>query len=114
VTSYSLSTAVLDNPATGSGTTTAASTTPGRIVASPLNYHTPYVQQFSLDIQHVFTPTFMIDAGYFGTHGTHLLGMLEINQPQPNAWVGKVSIATPEPPELLVFRHSSTQPRIAF
>jgi len=91
VTSYSLSTAVLDNPATGSGTTTAASTTPGRIVASPLNYHTPYVQQFSLDIQHVFTPTFMIDAGYFGTHGTHLLGMLEINQPQPNAWVGKVS-----------------------
>jgi hypothetical protein len=91
VTSYSLSTAVFDSPATGSGTTTAASTTPGRIVASPVNYNTPYIQQFSLDIQHVFTPTFMLDVGYFGTHGTHLLGMMDINEPLPNAWVGKVS-----------------------
>ncbi len=91
VTSYSLGTAVFDSPATGSGTTTAASTTPGRIVASPVNYQTPYIQQFSLDIQHTFTPTFMIDAGYFGTHGTHLLGMMDINEPLPNAWVGKVS-----------------------
>jgi len=91
VTSYSLSTAVLDNPATGTGTSTAASTTPGRITASPLNYHTPYIEQYSLDVQHVFTPTFMIDLGYFGTRGTHLLGMMDINEPHPNAWVGQVS-----------------------
>jgi hypothetical protein len=91
VTSYSLSTAVFDDPATGSGTTTAASTTPGRIVASPIDYKTPYIEQYSLDIQHVFSPTFMIDVGYFGTHGTKLLGMSEMNQPKPNTWVGKVS-----------------------
>lgn len=91
VTSYSLSTAVLDNPAGGSGTTTAASATPGRIVASPLKYNTPYVQQYSLDIQQQITPTFLIDVGFFGTHGTHLIGLIDINEPTPNSFVGKLS-----------------------
>jgi hypothetical protein len=91
VTSYSLSTAVLDNPASGSGTTTAASTTPGRIVASPLNYNTPYVQQYSLDIQQQLSPTFFLDVGYFGTHGTHLIGLIDLNESTPNSFVGKLS-----------------------
>jgi hypothetical protein len=91
VTSYAVSTAVLDNPAGGSGTTTAASTTPGRLVASPLTYNTPYVQQYSLDIQQQLAPTFFLDVGYFGTHGTHLIGLLDINEPMPNSFVGKVS-----------------------
>jgi hypothetical protein len=91
VTSYSLSTATLDSPAGGAAGSPAASTTPGRIVASPINYHTPYVQQYSLDLQQAITPTFLIDIGYFGTHGTHLIGLININEPQPNAWVGKIS-----------------------
>jgi hypothetical protein len=91
VTSYSVSTALLDNPAGGTGTTTAASTTPGRLVASPINYNTPYVQQYSLDIQQQLSPTFFLDVGYFGTHGTHLIGLLDINEPTPNSFVGKVS-----------------------
>src|ERR1035437_586653 len=92
VTSYALANAVLGNPATGSGTTTAASTTPGRIQATPLNYHTPYIQQFSLDIQEQFSPTFMIDIGYFGTHGTHLLGAaVDLNEAVPNSYIGKIS-----------------------
>jgi Carboxypeptidase regulatory-like domain/TonB-dependent Receptor Plug Domain len=91
VTSYSLSTAVLDNPAGGSGTTTQASTTPGRVVASPIHYNTPYVQQYSLDVQQMITPTFMLDVGFFGTHGTHLIGLLDINEPTPNSFAGKLS-----------------------
>jgi len=91
VTSYSLSTAVLDNPAGGSGTTTAVSTTPGRLVASPIHYNTPYMQQYSLDVQQALTPTFMLDVGYFGTHGTHLIGLIDINEPTPNSFVGKLS-----------------------
>ena len=90
VTNYSLSTAVLDSPATGSGTTTAASTSPGGIEASPINYHTPYIQQYSLDIQQQLSPTFMLDIGYFGTHGTHLLGKVNEDEPVPNSWVGKI------------------------
>jgi outer membrane receptor protein involved in Fe transport len=89
VASYSQTNAVLDNP-TGGATATTPSKTPGRLQALPLNYKTPYTQQYSLDIQQELAPTFMLDVGYFGTHGTHLLGILELNQPAPGAWVGKV------------------------
>lgn len=91
VTSYSLATAVLDNPAGGNGQTTPASNTPGRLVASPIHYNTPYIQQYSLDIQQQLTPTFLLDVGYFGTHGTHLIGLININEPMPNSFVGKIS-----------------------
>ena len=82
VSSYSQTYAVLDNPA-GGATSSTPSSTPGRIQALPLNYKTPYIQQYSLDIQQQITPTLMLDVGYFGDHGTHLLGILEINQPGP-------------------------------
>ena len=32
-------------------------------------YKTPYVQQFSLDMQQAITPTMTLDVGYFGDHG---------------------------------------------
>ncbi len=67
---------------------------PGRIQAVPTNYKTPYVQQFSLDIQQQLSPTLFFDLGYFGDHGTHLLGALEINQPVPGAWMGVVNPLT--------------------
>ncbi|HEX8813472.1 MAG TPA: adenylyl cyclase, partial [Terracidiphilus sp.] len=89
VATYSISQASLDSP-TG-GATTALSTTPGRIQAVPLKYQTPYVQQFSLDLQQQITPSFFVDLGYFGDHGTHLLGALELNQPMPGAYMGVVS-----------------------
>jgi Carboxypeptidase regulatory-like domain len=92
VASYSQTNAVLDNP-TGGATSTTPSKTPGRIQALPLNFKTPYIQQYSLDIQQEIASTLMLDVGYFGDHGTHLLGILEINQPAPGAWVGKVQPA---------------------
>jgi hypothetical protein len=52
------------------------------------------MQQYSLDLQQQITPTFMVDVGYFGTHGTHLAGAVEINQPVPGAWRGKVDPRT--------------------
>lgn len=86
VATYSVGEASLDTPA--GGATTALSTTPARIQALPLTFQTPYVQQFSLDIQQELAPKFMMDVGYFGDHGTHLLGALNIDQPQPGAWLG--------------------------
>ena len=94
VTSYSLSTATLDNPTGKTSVAPAASTTPGRIVASPLNYHTPYIQQFSLDIQQQLSPTFALDIGYFGTHGTHLIGLVDINELAPNAFAATSILPT--------------------
>jgi hypothetical protein len=89
VATYSVGQASFDSP-TG-GALTALSATPGRIQAVPTDYRTPYVQQFSLDLQQQLTPTLIFDLGYFGDHGTRLLGALEINQPKPGAWQGVVN-----------------------
>jgi hypothetical protein len=86
----SASVSTLDNPSVACPTS-SPSTTPGRVIASPINYHTPYVQQYSLDLQQMVTPSFMIDVGFFGTHGTHLIGLVDINESRPGAYVGKVS-----------------------
>ncbi len=88
VATYSAGQTSFDSPA--GGATTGLSTTPGRVQAVPLNFQQPYVQQFSLDLQQQITSKTFLDVGYFGDHGTHLLGALNINQPAPGAWVGKV------------------------
>jgi hypothetical protein len=90
VSTYSQSAAVLDNP-TGGAVSTTKSTLPGHLYTLPINYHTPYVQQFSLDLQQQITPSLMFDLGYVGSHSTHLVGVLNINQPKPGAWRGVVT-----------------------
>lgn len=92
VATYSVSEASFDSP--GGGTLTGVSTTPGRVQAVPTDYTTPYVQQYSFDVQQQLTPTFFFDVGYFGDHGTHLLGAEEINQPLPGSWMGVVNPLT--------------------
>jgi hypothetical protein len=52
------------------------------------------MQQYSLDVQQQFSPTMTLDIGYFGTHGTHLAGAVNIDQPVPNAWRGVVDPRT--------------------
>ena len=89
VATYSVGEAVFDSPA--GGATTGLSTTPGRIQAVPLTFQTPYVQQYSLDLQHEFTPKFMMDVGYFGDHGNHLMGAMNIDEPLPGAWLGNAN-----------------------
>ena len=89
VATYSVSEASFDSPA--GGALSALSTTPGRIQAVPTEYKTPYVQQYSLDLQQQLAPSFFLDIGYFGDHGTHLLGALEADQPIPGAWMGVVN-----------------------
>ena len=88
VATYSVGQTSFDSPA--GGATTALSSTPGRIQAVPLTYKTPYVQQYSLDVQQAITPTLVLDVGYFGDHGTHLLGAENLDQPRPGAWIGVV------------------------
>jgi hypothetical protein len=89
VSTYSVGQSTLDTPA--GGASTAFSTTPARIQGVPLTFQTPYVQQFSLDIQQELAAKFMIDVGYFGDHGTHLLGAMDIDQPLPGAWLGNAN-----------------------
>jgi hypothetical protein len=76
-------TASLDDPAGG---TAALNLAPPALNGTPLIYQTPYVQQFSLDVQQEVTPTMTLDVGYFGDHGTHLLGVVDINEIRPGAF----------------------------
>jgi hypothetical protein len=65
------------------GNAPVAPLTPPTLYGSPVNYQTPYAQQFSVDLQQAITPTLMLDVGYFGDHGTHLQGKIDINEAPP-------------------------------
>ena len=71
------------------GTAAVANLTPPTLRGSPINYQTPYAQQFSVDIQRAVTSTLMLDVGYFGDHGTHLQGVIDINEVQPGLFAQK-------------------------
>lgn len=47
----------------------------------PVDYKSPYSQQWSLDIQRQFGGTWLADIGYYGSNGIHLPGFEELNQP---------------------------------
>jgi hypothetical protein len=53
---------------------------------NPNNWKLPYSQMYNLDVQHQFTPTTMLDIGYVGNLGRHLIGVVDINMPQPLAF----------------------------
>jgi hypothetical protein len=45
----------------------------------PSDPQTPYVQQWSLDVQREVAKGLILDVGYFGSKGTHLLGIVDLN-----------------------------------
>jgi hypothetical protein len=49
------------------------------------NFRPSYTQAIDLNIQHSFTPSVILQVGYVSTHGTHLLGLFDINPEQPGA-----------------------------
>jgi hypothetical protein len=49
----------------------------------PVNYKSPYTQQWSLDIQRQIGTTWFVDVGYYGNNGIHLPGYTDLNQPAP-------------------------------
>ena len=53
---------------------------------SPNNWTLPYSQMFNLDVQQQITPKTMIDIGYYGSLGRHLMGIVDVNMPQIGAF----------------------------
>jgi hypothetical protein len=60
------------------------------VITSPLVLHAtqlpalvPYAQQWNLTIQHQLTKDTVIEVAYVGSKGTHLLGIVDINQAYP-------------------------------
>jgi hypothetical protein len=46
----------------------------------PYRAHTPYVQEWSLDLQRELRQNMLFDIGYYGSKSTHLLGSVDLNQ----------------------------------
>jgi len=79
VTSVNISNPSLDNPAAS----LAASAAPLNLRGIPFDSETPYVQQFSLGAQREVLRGLVIDVGYFGSKGTSLLGIVDLNLVPP-------------------------------
>jgi hypothetical protein len=62
------------------GGTTNVSLAPLALAATPIAAHTPYSMSWSLDIQRQLPRGIVLDVGYYGTKGTHLQGIVDINE----------------------------------
>src|SRR5579883_599606 len=83
------------NPA-GAGTV-AVSVAPPALAAIGIPWKTPYMQQYSFDVQRELPRRFVVDLGYFGSKGTHLIGGADINEAPPGAGVA-AGITSPNTP----------------
>jgi hypothetical protein len=87
----SISNTNLSKPASGIADVNLSPATIGGV--GP-NWKQPYSMMWSLDMQHQFTPTTVFDIGYYGSVGRHLIGILDVNMPQPGAFL---SVGIPGP-----------------
>lgn len=72
----------LANPAAGSA---AVNLNPPGLIGFAEKWHPSYTEQFSLDVQREIAPNLIVDVGYYGQHGVHLVGQRDINEVQPGA-----------------------------
>jgi hypothetical protein len=77
----SVSNVRLDNPV--SDATIPLSAAAATIRAIDPEWHTPYMQHWSLDWQQQLKANTMVSVGYYGSKGTHLIGITEINEIPP-------------------------------
>lgn len=68
------------------GTATTTVTPPYIYGPNPNFWKLPYSEMFNLDVQHQFGHGMMLDVGYAGNLGRHLMGGIDINQPQALAF----------------------------
>ena len=81
----SIQTITINNTTTRNitGGTVAVSTAPPAVNAVGIPFKTPYMQQWSLDIQQELPHRVIVDIGYFGSKGTNLIGTADINEVYP-------------------------------
>ena len=73
----------MDNPVPPSQSVVASAATISVSRAIQADFDTPYMQHWSLDIQHQFGSKTVVTAGYYGSKGTHLIGFAEENDLPP-------------------------------
>lgn len=70
---------LLDNPAAGFSVPTGLQGLRG----VQTDWHTPYMQHWSFDVQHQLARKTVVKVGYYGSKGTNLIGLTEINDLPP-------------------------------
>ena len=88
ITFNSFNSPAFDNPGASIG---AVNNAPLAIGGLAKDWHQPYTQQWSLDIQHEFGYGLLLDVGYYGNKGTHLVNYVDINQPAPGAYATELA-----------------------
>jgi hypothetical protein len=72
-----------DNP----GGTVALSTTPPPLSSLGVNYKVGYVESFDLDVQRQLPGHVVLDVAYVGNTSRHNANSIDLNEPQPGAYV---------------------------
>ena len=80
IQTVTISNVTMSNPGGG---TSAINNNPLALRGTPVPNGIPYSQQWSLSVQQQIQKDFVVDVGYFGSKGTHLLGIIDINQLPP-------------------------------
>lgn len=71
---------IFDNPNAGSAAPTPVSPV-GLVVTGTPVFKVPSYQDYNLSVQHELMRNTVLEVGYVGTKGTHLLGDVDLNQP---------------------------------
>jgi hypothetical protein len=71
---------IFDNPKAGSAAPTPLGPQNITITGTPI-FKVPSYQDYNLSVQHELMPNTVLEVGYVGTRGTHLLGDIDLNQP---------------------------------
>jgi hypothetical protein len=70
-------------PSSVTALVTCSSASPCNTFAMNRNFRSPYVENWTLGIQHAFSGKLGLDVTYVGNHGTKLPGVVDLNQPDP-------------------------------
>jgi hypothetical protein len=73
----------IGNPVPGATSVVFSPQPPSIIRGIDTDYKTPYTQHWSLDVQHQLDRNTIIQVGYYGSKGTHLIGIGDINNLPP-------------------------------
>lgn len=83
----------ISNPVPGGDCSLAVSSAAANLRGIQANWKTPYLQHWSLDLQHQLAKNTVVTIGYYGSKGTHLIGAFELNDLPPGFAIGLGSTA---------------------
>jgi len=68
------------NPTPKAPVNTVATSGPYSIFVTPRNFHTPYTQNWNLNVQQLLAKNFSLEVGYVGSKGSKLVRLTDLNE----------------------------------